>query len=292
MTDSMNDYIIMTDSCCDLPDELAKELGISVLPLSVLINDKTYKNYPDGREISFPEYYALLREGSLGKTSAVNVFEFSTEMEKYLSEGKDILYMGFSSALSGTYNASVIAAEELRDKYPERKIFAIDTLSASMGQGLFVYLAVQKKRAGASIEEIYKFVEENKMNICQWFTVDDLNHLKRGGRVSAVAAVFGTMLSIKPVMHVDSEGKLSVVEKVRGRKASINGLVNVLKERITDKSIAFISHGDCYDEAKLLATRIKEEAGVKEVIISYVGPVIGTHSGPGTMALFFVGTER
>lgn len=288
----MNDYIIMTDSCCDLPVELAAELGVSVLPLSVLIDDKTYKNYLDGRDISFPDYYALLRSGSLGKTSAVNVFEFTAEMEKYLAEGKDILYMGFSSALSGTYSASTIAAEELREKYPERKLLTVDTLSASMGQGLFVYLAVQKKKAGASVEEVYEFVENNKMNIIQWFTVDDLNHLKRGGRVSAVAAVFGTMLSIKPVMHVDSEGRLSVVEKVRGRKASITGLVNVIKERITDKSIAFISHGDCLDEAELLASRIKEEAGVEKVIISYVGPVIGTHSGPGTLAMFFVGTER
>lgn len=288
----MNDYIIMTDSCCDLPAELAKELDVSVLPLSVLIDDKTYKNYLDGRDISFPDYYALLRAGSLGKTSAVNVFDFTAEMEKHLEEGKDILYMGFSSALSGTYSASTIAAEELREKYPERKILTIDTLSASMGQGLFVYLAVQKKKAGASLEEVYEFVENNKMNIVQWFTVDDLNHLKRGGRVSAVAAVFGTMLSIKPVMHVDSEGRLSVVEKVRGRKASISGLVNVLKERITDKSIAFISHGDCLPEAELLASRLKEEAGVQNVVISYVGPVIGTHSGPGTLAMFFIGTER
>jgi len=288
----MNDYIIMTDSCCDLPDELAKELGISVLPLSVLIDEKTYKNYLDGREISFSEYYELLRAGSLGKTSAVNVFEFTAEMEKYLSAGKDILYMGFSSVLSGTYSAATIATEELKDKYPERKIITVDTLSASMGQGLFVYLAVQKKKAGASIEEVYEFVENNKMNIVQWFTVDDLNHLKRGGRVSAVAAVFGTMLNIKPVMHVDNEGRLTVVEKVRGRKASINGLVKALKDRVTDKSIAFVSHGDCLDEAEFLASKLKTEAGIENVVISYVGPVIGTHSGPGTLAMFFVGTER
>ncbi len=288
----MNDYIILTDSCCDLPVELANELDISVVPLSVLINNNTYKNYLDGREISFKDYYAILRDGSLGKTSAVNVFEFSAEMEKYLNEGKDVLYLGFSSALSGTYSAGAIAAEELSNKYPERKILTIDTLSASMGQGLLIYLAVQKKRAGASIEEVCEYIESNKMNMCQWFTVDDLNHLKRGGRVSAVAATFGTMLSIKPVMHVDNEGKLTVVEKVRGRKASINGLVKVLKERITDKSIAFISHGDCLLEAELLASKIKEEAGVEKVVISYVGPVIGTHSGPGTLALFFMGTER
>lgn len=288
----MRDYVIMTDSCCDLPAGLAKELGISVLPLSVLVEDKTYKNYLDGRDISFPDYYALLRAGSLGKTSAVNVFDFTAEMEKYFLEGKDVLYLGFSSALSGTYSAASIAAAELRDKYPERKVLTSDTLAASMGQGLLVYLAVKKKQAGASIEEVYAFIEENKLHMAHWFTVDDLNHLKRGGRVSAVAAIFGTMLNIKPVMHVDNEGRLIVVEKVRGRKASINSLVDALKNTITDKSIVFISHGDCLDEAEALAEKIKSEAGIEKVVINYVGPVIGTHSGPGTLSIFFMAAER
>ena len=258
----MNNYVIMTDSSCDLPADMAVQLGISVIPLSVLINNNTYANYLDGREIGFKDYYAILRSGAMGKTSAANVFDFTNEMEKYLKEGMDILYLGFSSALSGTYNSSTVAAEELKDRYPDRKILTIDTLCASMGQGLMVYLAAKKKNEGASIDEVYSYVEKTKLHLCHWFTVDDLNHLKRGGRVSAVAATFGTILNIKPVMHVDDEGRLTPVEKVRGRKASLNGLIKMMNETITDKSIAFISHGDCEEEALALAERIKE-MGVK-----------------------------
>jgi len=241
----MENFKIITDSCCDLTPTLVEELDLDVVELSVLINDKVYVNYLDEREISFKDYYELLRNGSLGKTSAPNVFDFTNAMEPYLKEGRDVLYLGFSSGLSATYNSSVIAVEELQEKYPERKIITIDTLCASMGQGLIVYLAAKKKAEGASIEEVAEYVENIKLNIAHWFTVDDLNHLKRGGRVSAVAATFGTILNIKPVLHVDNEGRLVPVEKVRGRKASINGLLKVIKETITDKSVAFISHGDC-----------------------------------------------
>jgi len=288
----MENFKIITDSCCDLTPTLVEELDLDVVELSVLINDIVYVNYLDEREISFKDYYELLRNGSLGKTSAPNVFDFTNAMEPYLKEGRDVLYLGFSSGLSATYNSSVIAVEELQEKYPERKIITIDTLCASMGQGLIVYLAAKKKAEGASIEEVAEYVENIKLNIAHWFTVDDLNHLKRGGRVSAVAATFGTILNIKPVLHVDNEGRLVPVEKVRGRKASINGLLKVIKETITDKSVAFISHGDCYDEAKYLADKIAEEVGVEDIKINFIGPVIGTHSGPGTIALFFVGTER
>lgn len=288
----MKNFKIITDSCCDLTPALVEELDLHIVELSVLINDKVYVNYLDEREISFTDYYSMLREGTLGKTSAPNVFDFSNAMESYLKEGNDILYLAFSSALSATYNASEIAAEELREKYPDRKIITVDTLCASMGQGLIVYLAAKKKSEGASIEEVAEYVESIKLNLDHWFTVDDLNHLKRGGRVSAVAATFGTILNIKPVLHVDNEGRLVPVEKVRGRKASINSLFSVIKERITDKSMVYISHGDCYEEAKGLADRIIDELGVEEVKLNFIGPVIGTHAGPGTIALFFVGTER
>lgn len=288
----MGKFKIITDSSCDLTQELADELDLRVVPLSVLINDKEYVNYLDGREISFADYYALLRQEMLGKTSAPNVFDFTSAMEDYLKEGMDILYLGFSSALSGTYNAGVVAAEELRAKYPERKIITVDTLCASLGQGMLIYLAVKKKEAGASIEDVAEYVENTKLHLCHWFTVDDLNHLKRGGRVSAVAATFGTILNIKPVMHVDNEGRLIAVDKVRGRKASLNALLKMMEETVIDKSVAFISHGDCYEEAKALADKVREEVGIENVKINYVGPVIGTHSGPGTMALFFIGKER
>lgn len=288
----MGKFKIITDSSCDLTQELADELDLRVVPLSVLINDKEYINYLDGREISFADYYTLLRQEMLGKTSAPNVFDFTSAMEDYLKEGMDILYLGFSSALSGTYNAGVVAAEELRAKYPERKIITVDTLCASLGQGMLIYLAVKKKEAGASIEEVAEYVENTKLHLCHWFTVDDLNHLKRGGRVSAVAATFGTILNIKPVMHVDNEGRLIAVDKVRGRKASLNALLKMMEETVIDKSVAFISHGDCYEEAKALADKVREEVGIENVKINYVGPVIGTHSGPGTMALFFLGKQR
>lgn len=288
----MENFKIITDSSCDLTPALIEELDLHVVPLSVLINDKVYLNYPDERDIKFADYYAMLRQELMGKTSAANVYDFTNAMEPYLKDGQDVLYLGFSSALSGTYNAGTIAAEELREKYPDRKILTVDTLCASMGQGLMVYLATKKKEEGASIEEVADYVEKTKYNLCHWFTVDDLNHLKRGGRVSAVAATFGTILNIKPVMHVDNEGRLTPVEKVRGRKASINGLLKEMKKSIIDKSIAFISHGDCLEEAEGLAAKIREELGIEDIRINYVGPVIGTHSGPGTLALFFVGTER
>lgn len=288
----MENFKIITDSSCDLTPALIEELDLHVVPLSVLINDKVYVNYPDERDIKFADYYDMLRQEFMGKTSAANVYDFTNAMEPYLKDGQDVLYLGFSSALSGTYNAGAIAAEELKEKYPERKILTVDTLCASMGQGLMVYLAAKKKEEGASIEEVADYVEKTKYNLCHWFTVDDLNHLKRGGRVSAVAATFGTILNIKPVMHVDNEGRLTPVEKVRGRKASINGLLKEMKKSIIDKSIAFISHGDCLEEAEGLAAKIREELGIEDIRINYVGPVIGTHSGPGTIALFFVGTER
>ena len=209
----MENFKIITDSSCDLTPALIEELDLHVVPLSVLINDKVYVNYPDERDIKFADYYDMLRQELMGKTSAANVYDFTNAMEPYLKEGKDVLYLGFSSALSGTYNAGAIAAEELKEKYPDRKILTVDTLCASMGQGLMVYLAVKKKAEGASIEEVAAYVEKTKYNLCHWFTVDDLNHLKRGGRVSAVAATFGTILNIKPVMHVDNEGRLTPVEK-------------------------------------------------------------------------------
>lgn len=218
----MSQYIIMTDSSCDLPAGLAAELELEVLPLSVLIDGKSYVNYLDERDITFADCYAALRAGKNATTSAVNVEAFVQAMEPHLQAGEDILYLGFSSALSGTYNAGAVAAQQLAEKYPERKLYAVDTLSASMGQGLLVYLTVQQKRAGATIEQARDYAEAQKLHLCHWFTVDDLNHLHRGGRVSATSAVLGTVLNIKPVLHMDNEGRLIFMEKVRGRRNSIN----------------------------------------------------------------------
>ena len=290
----MSDYVIMTDSSCDLPADLAKKMELVVLPLFVYVDDKKYTNYLDEREITFSEIYAKLRTRCPAKTSAVNMNDFMEPMEQLLKSGKDVLYIGFSSGLSGTYNAGAAAAQELADKYPERKIYAVDSLCASMGQGLLIYHAWQEKQKGKSIDEVRDFTEDTKLHLCHWFTIDDLMFLKRGGRVSGATAVVGSMLNIKPVMHVDNDGHLIKVSTARGRKASIKALADEAEKRGVDlkNQVIFISHGDCVDDANYLADIMRTRFGVKDVLVNYVGPVIGAHSGPGTIALFFLGRER
>ena len=290
----MSEYILMTDSSCDLPAQMADEMSLLVLPLTVYVDDVKYTNYLDEREIAFNEIYAKLRTKCPAKTSAVNMQDFLEPMEAELKAGRDILYLGFSSGLSSTYNAGAAAAAELSKQYPERKIYAVDTLCASMGQGLLVYHAWLQKQSGKTIEEVRDFVEDNKLHLCHWFTIDDLMFLKRGGRISATTAIVGSMLSIKPVMHVDNEGHLIKVDTARGRKASIRALADEAGKRGIDleNQVIFISHGDCLEDAEYLAGIMRERYHVKDVKISYVGPVIGAHSGPGTVALFFLGTER
>lgn len=289
----MSDYIIMTDSSCDLPAEVAEKLQIPALPLSTQISGKTYQNYIDGSGVDIRWFYAQLREKQPATTSAVNVQDFAAAMEKHLQSGRDILYLGFSSALSSTYEAGAMAAAELAPKYPDRKIYTVDTLCASLGQGLLVYLTAQERKRGCTIEEARDFAERTKLHICHWFTVDDLFHLKRGGRVSAAVAVVGSMLGIKPVMHVDNGGRLINVEKVRGRRRSIERLAEKAEELGTELAgqTVFISHGDCIDDVRYLEERL-HALGVKETLVNFVGPVIGAHSGPGTLAMFFVGRER
>ena len=290
----MSNYVILTDSCCDLTQEMADQLGLKVTPLTVESPKGDFKNYLDHREVEPATFYGYLRAGDMCKTSAVNVEQWTEAMEEIISEGKDVLCLAFSSGLSGTYNASVIAAQELSEKYPDRKIYTVDTLCASMGQGLFVYLAAKKQQEGASIDEVHDWAEANKLSIAHWFTVDDLMHLKRGGRVSAATAVVGTMLKIKPVLHVDDEGHLINMEKARGRKAALNMLIDKFSETAINpaEQTLFISHGDCLSDAEYVASKIKERYGVKEVFINYIGPVIGAHAGPGTVAVFWLATKR
>ena len=288
----MNDFVIYTDSACDIPPELLKEWGVPYSWLTYVFDGdaRQYSNY----ELPFPEFYDKMRKGSVARTSAVNADAFVQGFEPILQDGKDILYIGFSSGLSSTYHAGCIATQELREKYPERDIRCVDTLGASGGFGLLLYMAVQKKREGGTIEECEKVVLDNRFHLCHWFTVDDLNHLKRGGRISAATALFGTMLSIKPVMHVDDQGRLIPVSKARGRKASLTALVDKMAETAIDPEhqTVFISHGDCLEDARFVADEVRRRLGVKTIHINYVGPVIGNHSGPGTMALFFLGKER
>lgn len=287
-------YVVMTDSSADLSAELVEKLGLDVIPLSVNVGEKSFMNYPDEREIGSHEFYEMLRGGANAKTSAVNVDTFVNAMSVHLKQGKDVLYLGFSSGLSSTYNAGAIAAEELRAAYPDRKILTVDTLCASLGQGLLVYLTVQKVLAGATIEEAAAFAEENRLHLCHWFTVDDLFFLKRGGRVSAATALVGSALGIKPVLHVGNEGHLINVSKARGRKNSILALVDRMEKSAINpaKQTIFISHGDCLADAEFLADELRKRFGISDITINFVGPVIGAHSGPGTLALFFLGEER
>ncbi len=290
----MSDYVLFTDSSADLNDKMVKELGVEILPLSFTIKGKTHLNWPDNREMSAKAFYRMLREGELATTAAINVADVMERVEPVLQAGRDVLMLSFSSGLSATCDSSRIAAKELSEKYPERKFYVVDTLCASLGQGLLVWHAARKKAAGESIEAVRDWAEENKLHLCHWFTVDDLHFLKRGGRVSAATAVLGTMLSIKPVMHVDDEGHLIKVGTARGRNASLKALVDHMEETAINpaEQTVFISHGDCEQDALKVAEDVKARFGVKTVLMNHVGPVIGAHSGPGTVALFFLGTKR
>ena len=290
----MRDFAIMTDSCCDMTAAMARELELSVLPLSLHMGDAVYRNWLDGRDIAFPDFYSRVRRGEDATTAAVSVGDFEGEMRRILRSGRDVLCINFSSALSTTYQSAVIAAREAVEEFPEGTVHVVDSLCASLGQGLLVWLCVQEKRRGRTLEEVRTFAEETKGRICHWFTVDDLNHLKRGGRISAATALFGTMLSIKPVMHVDDGGHLVPVGKARGRRASLLALVDEMEKTAIDpkNQTVFISHGDCLEDAEFLAEEIRRRLGTETIHINYVGPVIGSHSGPGTMALFFLGKTR
>ena len=290
----MRDYVIMTDSCCDLTDQMARELELEVLPLTMHMDGEDYPNDLAGTAISNQEFYKRIRAGKLATTSAVNVGQFQDAMRQVLESGRDIVCVCFSSALSTTYQSAVIAAEDLRAEFPEAEIHVVDSLSASLGQGLLLYLAVEQKRKGLTAAELAKWVEDNRLTVCHWFTVDDLNFLKRGGRVSATTALLGTMLSIKPIMHTSDEGKLVPVGKARGRKAAIAALLDKIEALgiHPEKQTMFICHADCEEDAKAVAQTIQDRFGTPTVHINYIGPVIGSHTGPNTMGIFFVGTQR
>ena len=290
----MSEFIIVTDSSADLDTGMARELDVQVLPLGFVLEDHTYYNYPDNREMDPHVFYDRLRRGEVATTNAVNVAQYTETLEPLLQAGQDVLVLAFSSGLSTTYNSSAIAVEELSAKYPERKLYTVDTLCASLGQGLLVWYAAQQQNKGWSIEEVRDWVEEHKLNLCHQFTVDDLHFLKRGGRISAATAMVGSMLHIKPILHVDGEGHLINIGKARGRQASLKALVDRMEETAIDSGslTVFISHGDCLEDAQTVAEMVKERFGVRDVYINYVGPVIGAHSGPGTLALFYMGTER
>ena len=274
-----------------MPKEWLKERNVPVLPLKYTIDGQTYQ---DMEGLSAKEFFQKLREGHMSVTSQINPEEAREMMEPFLKEGKDLLHLAFSSGLSGTYNSMRIAAEELAEDYPDAKIIVIDTLCACMGEGLLLYKVLQLKDQGKTLEEIAEWVEANKLHICHNVTVDDLNHLHRGGRISKTAAVFGTLVQVKPIIHMDENGKLQVIGKERGRKRSLNKIVDMAVEQSEgwENDMVMITHGDCIEDAEYVAERVKEKLGNPEVLINNIGTVIGSHTGPGVVAVFLMGNKR
>lgn len=289
----MREFVISTDATCDLPEAFVKEHKIAVIPMRYTLNHAEYLS--EGEPALSPEeFYDLVRKGSMPKTALITPEESAAHFERFVKEGKDVLHLAFSSALSGSCGSAVAAASDVMERYPDSRIVVIDSLCASLGEGLYVYYAEQYRKSGMTIEETAQKLEGIKQNLCHYFTVDDLNHLHRGGRVSKATAVLGSVLGIKPILHVDEEGRLIPIGKVRGRKQSLSQLVEKMKSKISgmENPIFFVSHGDCEEDAKYVADLVRKECGIKKHLIGDIGPVIGAHSGPGTVALFFLGEDR
>lgn len=287
----MRDYVITVNSTVDLPKEWLEERHVPVIPLKYTIDGETYT---DMEGMSAKEFFDKLREGKMSTTSQVNPEEAADMLEPFLKEGKDILHLGFSSGLSGTLNSMKIAGEMLQEKYPEAKVIVIDTLCACLGEALLLYKALQQKEKGMNIDELAQWVEENKLHICHNVTVDDLHHLQRGGRISKTTAVLGTLVQIKPIIHMDDNGKLQVIGKERGRKKSLNKIVDMAVEQSKgwDNDIIMITHGDCIKDAEYVAKLVREKMGIDNILINNIGTVIGSHTGPGVVAVFCMGNKR
>ena len=290
-------FELVTDSCCNLAEETIDRYGLHVLPLTFMADgeDTVYQSYLKGEKTDLSQFYKMMRDGKVFRTSLPNLSNTEALFRSLLDAGRDILYLGFSSGLSGTYEATELLAKQLRGEYPDRKIYTVDTLAASGGQGLLVWHACQHAEAGEGIDAVRDWVEGNKLRLAHWFTVDDLMFLWRGGRVSKTSAWAGTLLNIKPVLHVDDEGHLIPMEKVRGRKKSLTALLNHMEKTGTQPladQMVFITHGDCLEEAQWLEQQIRERFGVRDIVVNCIDPVIGAHSGPGTMALFFLASNR
>lgn len=287
------DYTIVTDTTCDLPQDYYEKNNVTVITLTYMLDGVEYDGSFEN-SLKPALFYEKLRGGIMAKTAAVSPETMTRIFTNVLEQGSDLLYVAFSSGLSSTYQNACIARDDLAEKYPDQKILCVDSLCASLGEGLLLDLVLRKAREGANVEELAAYAQEIRLHVCHYFTVDDLNHLYRGGRVSKTTALFGTMLGIKPVMHVDNEGHLIPIGKVRGRRQSLDALVTKMGTKIEgcDNPYVFISHGDCIDDAKYVSAQVKAKYGIKTEIIGTIGPVIGSHSGPGTVALFFVGKDR
>lgn len=290
-------FRIVTDSCCNLTEDMIDDFGLEVLPFTFMVDgeDEVYQSYLKGRKTDLAQFYAMMRSGKVFKTSLPNLAESEAVFRSILESGDDLLYLGFSSGLSGAFDALSRLIDSLGSEYPSRKAYAVDTLAASGGEGLLVWHAVEQQREGRSIDEVRDWVETHKLKLAHWFTVDDLMFLWRGGRVSKTSAWAGTLLNIKPILHVDDEGHLIPMEKVRGRKKSLHALVDHMAKTATEpisEQKVVLTHGDCPEEAAYVADLIRNRFGVEKLVVNCIDPVIGAHSGPGTMALFFLASGR
>ena len=283
-------YQIITDSCCDLTEQQLQELNVTCANLTVMYNGENHTSFSEPTAVK--AFYDEVRGGVMATTAAANPDDWAQLMKSALEEGKDVLVITFSGGMSTTYQSAVIASKDLQEEYPQRKIIVIDSLAAALGQGMLVCYACRKRDEGMGIDELAAWVEENKFHVAHWVTVDDLTHLKRGGRISATSAIVGSMLNIKPIIHVDNDGHLINTAKVRGRKVAMEYLVKKFSETCTDFDTVFIGHGDCPEDAAALEAMLREAHPIKEVITGYVGPVIGAHTGPGVLVVFFMGTVR
>lgn len=288
----MKDFVIITDSGCDLPTQMVEELGVKVVPMGLTIGGKTYRHYHDYRELSSEAFYEMVRAGEIGTTSCVSIGDAIEEMEKHVKNGLDVLYLSFSSGMSGSYQAAVAASEDLKEKYPNADIRVIDTLCGCIGLGMIVFLAVKKKAEGLSLSDVEKFVENNKMNICHYFTVDDLNYIQKTGRISHLSAIFGSILGIKPIFVLDNDGRVLNTSKARGRKAAIKALHDAACNTSSQKDYFFIVHADAENDANTLKNMVQEQNPNAEIFVSQVGPILGNNTGPGALAIIFYGDTR
>ena len=290
----MKKFHLVSDSASDLPLDVLKEQDVKLFPLHFYFGEEEFEDDKTEKQITNKDFYARMRAGEVSTTSAISLGMIEDYFEEMAQKGEDVLYIAFSSGLSNSYNTGVVAMNAVKERHPDAKIYVVDSLAASLGQGLLVYLCALKTNAGASIEEVRDYAEATKLHVCHFFTVDDLQFLKRGGRINAATALVGGLLNIKPMLHTDDEGHLVSIGKARGRKASIAGLAASLEgnELPETKEIAFICQGDCIEDAELLKSILINDHGFKKVLIGYTGPVIASHSGPGTLALFYVGGKR
>lgn len=288
----MRDYTIVTDSGCDLSHEMVEKLGVKVVPMGLLIDGKDYKHYSDYRELSLEDFQSKIKAGHIGKTSCINMMDAMNIMREIIETGKDVLYISFSSGMSGSYQAACLAAREISEEYPEANVEVIDTFAGCVGLGMLTYLAAKRKKMGESMAQVAEYIKEIRLKINHFFMVEDLGYIQKTGRISTISAIMGTALGIRPIFKLDNDGKVALVEKIRGRKTGVRNLIEKAKTRCSKPDTFFVAHMDAEEDANTVANQLREEHPDAEVIVAPVGPILGNNTGPGALAVIFYGEER